>query len=338
MAKKMESLDDEMVQSLSTLRNPSTGFVYRVAVSVPEATFQQELGLEAIASNLAIMQETFNGWNIPIVVVAGKNAKKLSELVNIFGGKAFDAGDAVNGKVNYPALGTKHNAYGWDSIPIIASDSKGAIPLLNPKLQIAVEGLHDNNGIKTLVTSAFDDMVYEVKLAYMTPTVRKAVLGDVMKVKRIIDTYKFERDGEGTVKGALIGVNIDEIANSVMKGNMFVAEVEGRVIGTARLEEYEIGELRSWAVLQNYQGNGAGQRLGEAVVNLAREKGFKEIYTLTQPINGKKVKALGFRETTTPPEKLSKDCLTCQIKDACIEVPYIVDLGKNGTFAYNKGA
>ena len=61
----------------------------------------------------------------------------------------------------------------------------------------------------------------------------------------------------------------------------------GRVAGCAVLEPYDtVGLLRSVAVAQSQRGLGVGIRLTEAAVSLARARGIKALYLLTETAAG----------------------------------------------------
>jgi amino-acid N-acetyltransferase len=61
----------------------------------------------------------------------------------------------------------------------------------------------------------------------------------------------------------------------------------GRVAGCAVLESYDtVGLLRSVAVAQSQRGLGVGIRLTEAAVALARARGIKALYLLTETAAG----------------------------------------------------
>lgn len=61
----------------------------------------------------------------------------------------------------------------------------------------------------------------------------------------------------------------------------------GRVLGCAVLEPYDtVGLLRSVAVAQSQRGLGVGIRLTEAAVALARARGIKALYLLTETAAG----------------------------------------------------
>jgi amino-acid N-acetyltransferase len=66
-----------------------------------------------------------------------------------------------------------------------------------------------------------------------------------------------------------------------------VAREGGRIAGCVVLEPYEtVGLLRSVAVAQSQRGLGLGIRLTEAGVALARARGIKALYLLTETAAG----------------------------------------------------
>src|SRR5258708_145079 len=66
-----------------------------------------------------------------------------------------------------------------------------------------------------------------------------------------------------------------------------VAREGGRVAGCAVLEHYDtVGLLRSVAVAQSQRGLGLGIRLTEAAEALARARGIKALYLLTETAAG----------------------------------------------------
>ena len=61
-----------------------------------------------------------------------------------------------------------------------------------------------------------------------------------------------------------------------------VARQDGRIVGAAALEEYgDGGLLRSVVVAAEHRGTGLGQRLVDAVMQLARSKHLPAVYLLT---------------------------------------------------------
>jgi amino-acid N-acetyltransferase len=65
-------------------------------------------------------------------------------------------------------------------------------------------------------------------------------------------------------------------------GSALVARENGKLVGCAAVEIYgSAGLLRSVAVSAERRGEGLGQRLTEAALDLARERGVRDIYLLT---------------------------------------------------------
>src|SRR5574341_1550725 len=66
-------------------------------------------------------------------------------------------------------------------------------------------------------------------------------------------------------------------------GTLLVTHDKGRIIGSAALELYETAALlRSVAVAAPYRGQGLGHRLTEAALDLARARGMRDVYLLTE--------------------------------------------------------
>jgi amino-acid N-acetyltransferase len=106
----------------------------------------------------------------------------------------------------------------------------------------------------------------------------------------------------------------------------FVVLLEGKkIIGTIGLEIYgEAALLRSLAVEKQYQGNGYGQRLYQAIVEKARQNQISEVYLLTETAE-KFFAARGFekitREEADPDVKTSVEFRSvCPQTAACMRL------------------
>ena len=89
----------------------------------------------------------------------------------------------------------------------------------------------------------------------------------------------------------------------------------------------DLGEIRSVAVLPNFQKTGIGSRLAEKCIEEARILGLKKVFALTTRPDF--FKRLGFRQV--PNEELPtiiwsecKDCL--KYPDKCNEIPMLLEL------------
>ena len=98
--------------------------------------------------------------------------------------------------------------------------------------------------------------------------------------------------------------------------HFFVAEADGRAIGTIGLEKYgQYGLLRSAAVASDWQGRGVGRTLVERLLDHSRDLGLTAIYLLTTTAEGY-FPAFGFSEVSrsdVPPEVQE----SVEFKSAC---------------------
>jgi amino-acid N-acetyltransferase len=115
----------------------------------------------------------------------------------------------------------------------------------------------------------------------MPPTVASATRGDLSAILALLERSKLPRAGiEGHLDTAL------------------VARENGRVVGCAAIEVYGVaGLLRSVAVDEALRGRGLGQALTRAALDLARERGIKTLYLLTETA-GDFFPRFGFRKIT----------------------------------------
>ena len=82
-------------------------------------------------------------------------------------------------------------------------------------------------------------------------------------------------------EGRLLPRTTEELAELVYNG--FVAKVGGRLIGFAALEIYsrKLAEIRSLAVIPEFQGKGVGRLLVEECVERARKRDILEVMAIT---------------------------------------------------------
>lgn len=79
----------------------------------------------------------------------------------------------------------------------------------------------------------------------------------------------------------LLPRTLDELEGLV--DSLYVAEVDGEIVGCAALEIYsrKLAEVRSLAVSDEYRGLGIGKRLVTACVERAREENIFEVMAVT---------------------------------------------------------
>jgi amino-acid N-acetyltransferase len=122
--------------------------------------------------------------------------------------------------------------------------------------------------------------------------IRRAQTSDLDGLTRLITPFVDE--------GKLLPRTHSEMAG--LLPNMFVADVEGEIVGCAALEIYspKLAEIRSLAVSAAAQGMGIGKLLVQACVEYAREQHVLEVMAITSSDNF--FMACGF-DYTLPGEK-----------------------------------
>jgi len=108
----------------------------------------------------------------------------------------------------------------------------------------------------------------------VTPvTIRKATHADLDTVAEFIKTF--------VDAGDLLPRTFQELSELV--DTLFIAEMDGQLVGTAALEIYnkKLAEIRSLAVSPLARGSGVGKKLVNACVELGKERGVFEIMAIT---------------------------------------------------------
>ena len=107
----------------------------------------------------------------------------------------------------------------------------------------------------------------------MSVLVRGAKTSDIKKIRLIVDTYASERKllSKETVT---LYENVQEFT---------VAEVNGEVIGCGALHVLweDLAEVRTVAVIKEWQGKKVGHEILENILSKAKELGVKKVFCLT---------------------------------------------------------
>lgn len=142
------------------------------------------------------------------------------------------------------------------------------------------------------------------------PKLRLAKMEDLTKVTALLRLLDLPTEG--------VRENIE---------HFFVAEEDGKIIGSVGLELYDdTCLLRSLAVHPGYQGRGLGAKLMKRALDYAREREMKEIVLLTMTAKDF-VKRFGFeeisREATNPKVKVSVEFRsTCPASATCMRLRF----------------
>lgn len=151
--------------------------------------------------------------------------------------------------------------------------------------------------------------------------IRKAVIKDIKFIHHILNHY-------GGL-GFLLPRSLSELYDHMR--DYWVAESKGDetvlcgVCGLGVSWE-DLAEIKSLAVLDDYQGRGLGSRLVETALEDARNLEIKRVFTLTY--SPKYFKRFGFKEVEKAvlPHKVWADCLKCPKFPECDERAMILDL------------
>jgi len=114
-------------------------------------------------------------------------------------------------------------------------------------------------------------------------------------------------------------------------GDFLVAEADGRVVGCGYIAYLgpELVELRSLAVHPHLHGQGVGGRIVEALVDMARQRGLRQICALT--LAPQFFLRQGFRvvDRWAISPKIWSECVYCPKFHVCDEVAVLKELEKD---------
>jgi amino-acid N-acetyltransferase len=152
--------------------------------------------------------------------------------------------------------------------------------------------------------------------------IRKARIGDVKKIHKILSAY--------SERGTVLPRSMSELYDQLRDFFVCVDEEDGTIIGTcAMLICWEkIAEIRSLAVLKAYQGKGAGHELVQACIEEARQLEVEQIFVLTYA--ARFFRTCGFKKVDKAllPHKIWSDCLKCVKFSDCDEEALLLNLKK----------
>ena len=151
--------------------------------------------------------------------------------------------------------------------------------------------------------------------------IRKAVIGDVTFIHRILNDYAYN--------GLLLPRPLSELYDHLR--DHFVVEDDqkgGSLIGVSALaiSWEDLAEIRSLAVSKDHQGKGLGSRLVETCLEEAHVLGLKRVFALSY-VPDFFIK-MGFKEVekSVLPHKIWADCLRCPKFPDCDETALMIQL------------
>jgi amino-acid N-acetyltransferase len=148
--------------------------------------------------------------------------------------------------------------------------------------------------------------------------IRKAKISDVKDIQKLLTNF--------ASRGEMLSRSLSELYDSLR--DFYIAEEEGRVIGTSALHIVweDLAEVRSVAVAEDAGRRGIGSQVVGACLQEARDLGLKRLFCLTYKPEffGK----FGFKvvDKSELPHKVWGDCIKCVKFPDCDEIAMILDL------------
>ena len=152
---------------------------------------------------------------------------------------------------------------------------------------------------------------------------RRANVKDAQAIFKILQEY--------AIKGILLPRSLNSIYENIR--DFFVYEDNGKIVGIGSLHVYweDLAEIKSLAVLEEYQHRGIGKQIVEKCIEDAKNLGLKKVFALTYVPEF--FKKLGFKEADKSefPQKVWTECIHCVKFNDCKEVPVLLELeDRNG--------
>lgn len=148
--------------------------------------------------------------------------------------------------------------------------------------------------------------------------IRKATIPDVRAIHKLLLTY--------ASSGMMLSRSLSELYEMIR--DFYVWEEDGVVVGTVCLHICweDLAEVRSLAVVENFEGRGIGRQLVETCLQEARQIGLKKVFALTY--KDQFFAKLGFHliEKSELPQKIWGDCIKCPKFPECDEIAMSIEL------------
>ncbi len=147
---------------------------------------------------------------------------------------------------------------------------------------------------------------------------RKATVKDAPQIFQLLQMFAIE--------GLLLPRSMNSIYENIR--DFFVYETDGKIVGVGSLHIFweDLAEIKSLAVLPEYQHMGIGKKIVKACIEEAKQLGIKKVFALTYVPEF--FKKLGFKETDKSqlPQKVWTECIHCIKFNDCKEIPVLIEL------------
>jgi len=150
--------------------------------------------------------------------------------------------------------------------------------------------------------------------------VRRATLSDVEDMHKLINAFASQE--------LMLAKSRNKLYQNIR--DFFVAEKHGQFAGCAALHVIwcDLGEIRSLAVVEQFQKNGVGRALVDAALQDATALKLPRVFALTYRQSF--FERIGFVEVpkSTMPQKVWGECMNCPKFPDCDEVAVVLDLAE----------
>ena len=151
-------------------------------------------------------------------------------------------------------------------------------------------------------------------------TIRKARIGDIKKIHKILSAYSTE--------GTVLPRSLSELYDQLRDFFVSIDPAAGTIAGTCAMHICwdRIAEIRSLAVVDDCQRAGIGTELVKACIQEARQLEVEQIFVLTYAT--KFFRKFGFKKADKAvlPHKVWSDCIKCVKFPDCDEEALILQL------------
>jgi amino-acid N-acetyltransferase len=152
----------------------------------------------------------------------------------------------------------------------------------------------------------------------MSDSLRKATVRDAKAIHRLLEAF--------AAKGLLLPRPLWDIYSHIREFHVW--EEGGELVGVCGLHVIweDLAELRSFCVLEEYQGSGIGRRMADVALEEGSVLGVRRVFVLTYLPSY--FERIGFRrvDKSELPQKVWVDCIHCMKFPECDEIALILDL------------
>jgi amino-acid N-acetyltransferase len=152
----------------------------------------------------------------------------------------------------------------------------------------------------------------------MNRMIRKAKVGDVKEIQRLIKLY--------STRGEMLPRSLSELYDNIRDFIVFVRD--RKVVGVCAIHICweDLAEIRSLAVDEKFRKKGIGAKLVKTCLRESKSLGLKRVFALTYQADF--FEKLGFIKVdkNVLPQKIWGDCLRCVKFPDCDEIALLKEL------------